>query len=111
MPDNQNTEQTSLRSGAPIRLNNALDNRIHCLEGTLWITMAGEAADIFLEAGDSCRITHQGLCLIESMSDGCVRIEKAERTPKPKKYLVDLLTRWRAAPSVALETSRTGPAA
>lgn len=66
-----------LRHGDPLRLVRAAGLRIECLAGEIWITVAGEAADIFLMAGDSYRIAGQGLALIESIGDGRVRLAMA----------------------------------
>lgn len=69
-------EEIYLRDGRPVRLADANGMRIRCLHGTIWITSAGEPADIFIEAGESYQICRNGLSLIESIGNGCIRLEK-----------------------------------
>lgn len=66
-----------LRHGEPLRLARASGLRINCLAGNIWITVAGEPADVFLMPGQSYRIKGQGLALIESIGAGRVRLEMA----------------------------------
>jgi hypothetical protein len=66
-----------LRHGQPIRVTRAPGLRVSCVAGMIWITVAGEAADVFLAPGQSYRIKDQGLALIESIGEGRVRLEIA----------------------------------
>jgi len=68
-----------LSENAPIRLNNARGVSIQCTAGTIWITLSGEAGDIFLQAGERWTIKSNGLALIESIGTGCIRLEKPSR--------------------------------
>ena len=95
-----------LRHGMPLRLVRAAGLRIDCLAGNIWITVAGEAADIFLMAGDSYRITGQGLALIESIGNGQVRLAMAR---PPGGWMRKLVRQKHAAGAMVL--SRTGRAA
>lgn len=92
-----------LRHGVPLRVARAAGLRIDCLGGKIWITVAGEAADIFLMAGDSYRITGQGLALIESVGDGWVRLAMARPAGG---WLARLVRQKNAADAMVL--SRTG---
>lgn len=65
-----------LAGGRPLRLSEARGVRVTCLFGTIWITMAGEVADLILHAGDSCQIARNGLTLIESIGCGRLRLER-----------------------------------
>jgi alkanesulfonate monooxygenase SsuD/methylene tetrahydromethanopterin reductase-like flavin-dependent oxidoreductase (luciferase family) len=68
-----------LRHGQPLRLARAAGVRVDCLAGQIWITVTGEPADHFLQPGQSYRISDQGLALIESIGEGRVRLEMAQR--------------------------------
>lgn len=72
-------EEIHLRDGRLLRLADADGMRIRCLNGTIWITSAGEPADILIEAGESYLICRNGLSLIESIGNGCIRLEKTGR--------------------------------
>lgn len=95
-----------LRHGDPLRVVRAAGLRIDCLGGKIWITVAGETADIFLMAGESYRITGQGLALIESIGDGRVRLAMA----RPACGWLSRLVRQQNSAS-AMALSRTGRAA
>lgn len=79
MKINLGSGELCLRHGVPLRLARAAGLSIECLGGKIWITEAGETADVFLMAGDSYRIAGQGLALIESIGDG--RVCLAMRQP------------------------------
>lgn len=68
-----------LCENTPIRLTNARGVSIQCTQGTIWITLSGEAGDIFLQAGECWSIKSNGLALIESVGTGRIRIEKPVR--------------------------------
>ena len=49
------------------------DNRamcIQCLDGNLWITQQGDAADYLLEPGESFIVTHSGQVLVQGQPEG-----------------------------------------
>lgn len=73
------SDEYELSENAPIRLNNARGVSIHCTAGTVWITLSGEAGDIFLQAGERWSIKSNGLALIESIGSGRIRLEKPAR--------------------------------
>lgn len=95
-----------LQHGVPLRVARAAGLRIDCLAGNIWITVAGQATDIFLAAGDSYRIAGQGLTLIESIGDGRVRLALV----RPAGGWLSRLVRQQNCAG-ALELSRTGRAA
>jgi hypothetical protein len=66
----------------PIRLLAARGVRITCTAGLVWLTVAGEAGDIFLTPGQSHLVRGDGLALLEGIGAGRVRFEKvAPRLP------------------------------
>ena len=79
MKINLQSGEYELSENAPIRLNNARGVSIQCTAGTIWITLSGEAGDIFLQAGERWSIKSNGLALIESIGTGCIRLEKPAR--------------------------------
>lgn len=68
-----------LAHNAPIRLPAARGVRIRCTAGVVWLTVAGQAGDIFLMSGDSHVVHGRGLVLLEAIGSGQVRLEKAAR--------------------------------
>lgn len=67
-----------LRENIPFRLSDAPGIAVRCTNGTLWLTITGEAGDIFLSSGESHRIRGTGRIVIESIGgDARVRFERA----------------------------------
>jgi hypothetical protein len=62
----QNSE-LQLENAHPISLGQARSQRVICLSGTLWLTVQGASADIFLKPGESYRLAHQGLVIVEGI--------------------------------------------
>lgn len=93
-----------LRHGKPLRLVRAAGLRVDCLAGNIWITVAGESADVFLRAGECYRIKNRGLALIESIGDGRVRLQM---TPPAAGGWLDRLLRQKN-PGGGIGLSRTG---
>ena len=79
MKINLQSGEYKLSENAPIRLNNARGVSIQCTAGTIWITLTGEAGDIFLQTGERWSIKNNGLALIESIGTGCIRLEWPSR--------------------------------
>lgn len=65
-----------LSENQPLRLEAAAGIEIRCLEGTIWITISGQLADIFLHTGESYRIPDNGLALIEGASFGRITLKE-----------------------------------
>lgn len=63
-----------LAENRPLRLVDARGWGIRCTAGIAWITVAGEAADIFLAAGESYRIPGAGTVLVEAVGSGSIRV-------------------------------------
>lgn len=83
-----------LADDAPIRLLSARGVRIRCTSGVVWLTIAGEASDIFLAAGDSYLVRGRGLALLEAIGGGRVRFEKAS-LPLSAFFITMLKGCWR----------------
>lgn len=66
-----------LSGGRPLVLRDAAGWSVHCVGGRLWITVAGEAADNWLQAGDSYRIPRSGLTLIEGFDEARLTLAPA----------------------------------
>ncbi len=73
LPTNQLLLQ--LAANRPLPLKKARGVRVHCVEGVVWMTVAGVPGDIFLRAGQSFRIPCNGLALIEALPEARVRLE------------------------------------
>ncbi len=67
--------EISLQNNHPISLRRAQGVRIVCTHGTIWITVAGKAEDIFLMPGQSHCLENNRLTLIESIGQGRIRLD------------------------------------
>ncbi len=65
-----------LADDSPVRLRRARGVRVACTAGQVWLTVAGEAGDILLRAGQSHVIAADGLALLEGLGGGHVRLER-----------------------------------
>lgn len=87
----ENTELL-LQENQPLGLVNGKGVAIRCIAGTAWLTVAGEAGDCFLAAGQMHRLQSNGLALIEAMgSQASIRLEAAR--PGFRAYLGCLFSR------------------
>ncbi len=65
-----------LAENAPIRLQSARGVRVTCTAGVVWLTVEGEAGDIFLRAGQVYVVRGRGLALLEAIEHGRVRFAR-----------------------------------
>ncbi|UCV05584.1 DUF2917 domain-containing protein [Dechloromonas denitrificans] len=79
-----------LAENRPLAARHARGALIVCTAGIVWITVAGEAGDIFLHAGQSHRIRSNGLALLEAIGHGSIRIQARAR-PLLGHWLRDFL--------------------
>jgi hypothetical protein len=91
-----------LAHNAPVRLMSARGVRIICTAGSVWLTVEGEAGDVFLAAGESHLIRGRGLALLEAIGSGRVRFQKAAR---PFRSLIQALSLSRLKGSSRLGVS------
>ena len=82
-----------LTDNAPIRLLSARGVRITCTAGLVWLTIEGEAGDIFLAPGQSHLVRGRGLGLLEAIGSGRVRFDKTGR-PIWVPLFVGVLRLW-----------------
>jgi len=82
-----------LAHNAPVRLVSAQGVRIVCTAGRVWLTVAGEAGDVLLAAGESHLVRGRGLALLEAIGDGRVRFEAAAK-PWQRLLLAPLHAIW-----------------
>ena len=73
-----NSAELCLKENSPLSLRSAKGLHIACTDGTLWITIAGKAEDIFLAAGEHYQLRSNALAIIESIGSGKLRLEKTE---------------------------------
>ncbi len=52
----------------------AMDARIDCLRGRVWITERGCADDVVLEAGQSHEISCSGVIVVQALRKACVEV-------------------------------------
>ena len=64
-----------LPDGECLWIERPLARKVHCLEGTLWLTFDGEPQDHVLEAGQSLRCPHPSRLGIQALSAARVRVE------------------------------------
>jgi hypothetical protein len=72
-------------------LKDAAGTRVRCLRGTIWITVASEPDDIFLQAGQSYLIPRNGLSLLERVGTDSVELEKQRPASKLKGWFNGLV--------------------
>lgn len=70
-----------LTENQPLSLRDARGLRVECTSGIVWITLSGQAGDVFLKPGESHLLRGNGLALIECIGDGSIRIGMPERHP------------------------------
>lgn len=73
-----NSAEFCLKENNPLSLRSANGLHITCTDGTLWITMAGQAEDIFLSSNQRYLVQGNGLLIVESVGQARFRLE----TPK-----------------------------
>lgn len=71
-----------LKENHPLSLRSAKGLHITCTDGTLWITMAGQAEDIFLTSSQRYHVRGNGLVIVESVGHARFRFD----TPKLRRY-------------------------
>lgn len=79
-----------LTENRPLSLRDARGLRVECTSGTVWITLSGQTADVFLKPGESHLLRGNGLALIECIGDGSIRIGTPERRPGFARRLASL---------------------
>ncbi|HCZ17852.1 MAG TPA: hypothetical protein DHV85_25420 [Candidatus Accumulibacter sp.] len=105
-----------LAHNAPVRLTSASGVRIICTAGLVWLTVEGEAGDIFLAPGDSHHVRGRGLALLEAIGSGRVRFQKAASPsrslllPRLLEPLQRLWQRGRDLPLLDRRPARSLPA-
>lgn len=72
------SDEVCLSDSRPVSLRQARGLRVTCTAGIVWITVTGEAGDIFLTPGQSHQISRNGLVVIESIGSGKIRLNKPE---------------------------------
>jgi hypothetical protein len=98
-----------LAHNAPIRLMSARGVRVVCTAGRVWLTVAGEAGDFFLAAGDSHLVRGRGLALLEAIGSGRVRFEPAATPWRLLAPLKDIWTQRRRSPLLGRHPVRALP--
>lgn len=68
-----------LRENRPLRLEKAKGSTVCCLSGVAWLTVAGEAEDYFLSAGQQHRLASDALALVEAVGEARIRLETPGR--------------------------------
>ncbi|MBL8393156.1 MAG: DUF2917 domain-containing protein [Candidatus Accumulibacter sp.] len=102
-----------LADNTPVRLLSARGVRVTCTAGLAWLTVEGEAGDIFLKPGDSHQVGADGLALLEAIGSARVRFERsaADRSlvalASLQQYLSRLHGLARCAWRVLLPAGRT----
>lgn len=71
--------EVCLQDNQPVRLSGASGLHVVCTAGIIWITVSGEAEDIFLTAGERYQLSSNELTLVESIGSGKIRLLQARR--------------------------------
>lgn len=83
-----------LAENRPISMVAAKGVIIRCLSGTIWVTLAGQSEDVFLNTGQVYRITNQRLALIESVGTGSIRIESPRANTVGQRWINCMQKKW-----------------
>lgn len=67
-----------LLHNVPVPLRTRCGLRITCTAGKIWLTVAGEAGDIFLLPGESHDLRGPGLALLEGIGNAQARLQGAQ---------------------------------
>lgn len=77
--------ETELAEGEVVSLDPHAGLRIDCLDGTLWITQAGEAEDFVARTGDEFVPGVHGRIVVQAMTSARVRVSTVA-AGRPKLY-------------------------
>ena len=58
--------------GKLIELRDVAGSTVFAHEGLVWITEEGGARDVLLQPGESFRLAHRGLAILEAFSDASI---------------------------------------
>lgn len=83
-----------LAENRPLRLQDACGLRIRCTAGMVWITVAGESADVFLGAGESYRIPGNGTVLVEGVGSGRIMVNPESAVNRRRLCFLTSLFAW-----------------
>lgn len=86
------TSEMQLLPDQPQALDAARAVELRVAAGIVWLTIAGEATDVFLRAGDAYRLSGKGRLLVEAIH-GPARIGLATAVPPEPTFVA----RWRNA--------------
>ncbi|WP_371325247.1 DUF2917 domain-containing protein [Dechloromonas sp. ZY10] len=73
--------ELQLHDNQPLRLEHARGLTLRGVAGQVWITLAGEAEDIFLMPGEEYEIPRNALLLIEGIGEASVALLRPVRYP------------------------------
>lgn len=82
-----------LDGDAPLAFRQARGYWVCCVDGQLWLTIAGQPGDHLLAAGDRVRIDSNGLALISGLPTGTLRLYREASWPLRSAHW--LLQAWR----------------
>lgn len=91
-----------LTENQPLSLRDARGLRIECTAGNVWITLSGQAADVFLTPGESHQLPGDGLALVECIGSGSIRIGRSACRPGLVHRLASLCQSLWAGPGPAM---------
>ena len=74
-----NHSRLRLRDQEQISVIDGKGARIACREGSIWITQHRDAADVLLSAGEAVTLEHNGVSIIQAMSDSIVVVDVPDR--------------------------------
>jgi hypothetical protein len=111
----QRTE-VELADGELLGLTNVRGARLHCVEGSVWLTLDRDCRDIFLGPGERFVVDRSGLTLLHAMAPARLRVDfcadAARSAPSAlRQWLARLGTvgGWRSAASQLARAARPMP--
>lgn len=78
-------------------MTDAVGVQVECRTGQVWLTMDGDARDIFLAPGDAHAIQRNGLTLISAIKPSVVHVQLPRARPAAWKRLLVRVWEWLAS--------------
>lgn len=81
-PGPRKEHRLQMRQGGMLKLQNCEGLDLLAVEGNLWITQEADVRDYEIGAGQSLRLEHRGVTLIQAMTGATLVLTAAARAPQ-----------------------------
>ena len=80
-----NPRVTDLPGGRVLRVTDGQGHGVAVFEGVVWITQTGDDRDVFLRPGEHFHYDHDGIAVVEALSDARVTVYRAPSHPRVRR--------------------------